>query len=275
MPFGMDPEVLEKYAEKIAAIADMERNAADNLLRVRIGYADEFSLRHEQLEQEAIERRYERQIEAAERIGADTTAIMEAWALEYDENEKKHTEGRIKLAEMEAKQKKELALDIAGTLLGAASQAFGENKAFAVASALINAYGAYNRTQEAWPFPFAQIFGGIVLAGGLKQVSKMKKINPRGHKRGGILGGSSVEDGTLFYGTKGETVIDTTPEEARALLGGRAAIVPAEEFGGARTYNLILKTTMSGEEFRDIMTHDPAPLLDLLEEADRLGVLEA
>lgn len=116
-----------------------------------------------------------------------------------------------------------------------ASQFAGKSKALAIGLALIDTFRGIARANADYMFPASAIIGALVGAAGFAQVAAIRKqkFQTGGQVRG--LGGIDTVTAGL---TPGEIVADTTFQEGRDLLGGRASIVPAGGGGGGGTVNI-------------------------------------
>lgn len=142
------------------------------------------------------------EIENAEKIGAETTAITERFELMKDEVRRKYYNAQL-----------EMAAGTAGQLSSLLGEESAAGKAFATAQALINTYlGASKALAQGGIWGIAQ--AAIVVAAGMKNVMSINKtkepdtkINTsvRKYAKGGqIYGASHAAGGVTFTGSNGQ-----------------------------------------------------------------------
>lgn len=100
-----------------------------------------------------------------------------------------------------------MASDIAGSL----QEVFGESKAFAIVSALINTYEGFTKALATYPPPFSYAAAGATLAAGLAKVAAIRSAKK--NSTGGSGGGSSVG-----ASSSGNTPTATTPVQQQSLI---------------------------------------------------------
>lgn len=189
----------QKVVEEQEAL-DKERRAMDEANRKEIEMSEitnQYDLRQAQLDAQ-----YAQEMEAAERVGADTTLIQQKYDKAKEDNAKAMFNAKLAMA-----------ADLAGqmsSLLGEESEA---GKAFGVAQATINTYlGATKAIATGGFLGIAQ--AAVVIAFGMKQVmsiAKQKdpdtKINTsvKKYAKGGqIVGKSHAQGGVTFRGDNGQ-----------------------------------------------------------------------
>lgn len=159
---------------------------------------------------------------------------------------------------------------------------FGRSKKSRIAAALISTFAAVNEALAFPPGPPATLpMAALTLAMGLANVQRIRKQK---FQRGGIVEGPPGIDRVTVGGaegrfafTAGELVADTTAAEGRAILGGRAAIVPVDSAVGGRTVvvqNLIGElSALDGESARDVLLANRESILEALLLAEDEGAL--
>jgi len=195
---GIQQLEMQRKEEQDALMREREATDAANLHKLKMmEVTNEFDMRQMQLDAQ-----YAQEIEAAEKIGANTALIQ----AKYEKAKEENTRARVNA---------ELAMTagLAGqmsTLLGEQS-AIG--KAFAVVQATINTYlGATKALASGGIFGIAQ--AAIVIAFGMKQVATIAKqkdpdtkINTsvKKYAKGGqIYGRSHAQGGVTFRGDNGQ-----------------------------------------------------------------------
>lgn len=160
-------------------------------------FTNEFEMR-----QFALDAQYQQELEAAEKLGADTTNIH----AKYQKAKEKLTQARVNSE-----------LSMASGLAGDLSKLMGEEskagKAFAIVQATINTYlGASKALAQGGFWGIAQ--AAVVIAAGLKQVMTIKNTkdpetkmdtNVKKYAKGGtIFGASHAMGGVTFTGSNGQ-----------------------------------------------------------------------
>lgn len=160
-------------------------------------FTNEFDMR-----QFALDAQYQQELEAAEKLGADTTNIH----AKYQKAKEKLTQARVNAE-----------LSMASGLAGDLSKLMGEEskagKAFAIVQATINTYlGASKALAQGGFWGIAQ--AAVVIAAGLKQVMTIKNTkepetkmdtNVKKYAKGGtIFGASHALGGVTFTGSNGQ-----------------------------------------------------------------------
>lgn len=142
------------------------------------------------------------EVAAAEKVGADVTAI-----------EAKYAKLREDLKKKEINTKLQMTADVAGQISNIMGQESAAGKTFALAQATINTYlGASKAIAQGGIWGVAQ--AAIVIAAGLKQVASIMKVkeevpktntNVRKYAKGGqIYGPSHAQGGVTFSGSNGQ-----------------------------------------------------------------------
>lgn len=182
----------EEKAKEIEAV-----NLQNRMDAKMMEFTNDFDMR-----QFALDAQYQQEIEAANRLGADTTNIH----AKYQAAKQKLTQARVN-AELEMVSG--LAGDIS-KLMGEESKA---GKAFAIVQATINTYlGASKALAQGGFWGIAQ--AAVVIAAGLKQVmtirntkdpeTKMNTSVKKYAKGGTIFGASHAMGGVTFTGSNGQ-----------------------------------------------------------------------
>ena len=195
---GIQQLEMQRQEEQDALMREREATDAANLHELKMmEVTNEFDMRQMQLDAQ-----YAQEIEAAEKIGADTALIQAKYEKAKEENTKARVNAELTMTAGLAGQM--------STLLGEQS-AIG--KAFAVVQATINTYlGATKALASGGIFGIAQ--AAIVIAFGMKQVATIAKqkdpdtkINTsvKKYAKGGqIYGRSHAQGGVTFRGDNGQ-----------------------------------------------------------------------
>lgn len=186
-------EKAEADKKKAAAAIDLENKRAIEEANITSDF-----------ERETLRLEQQRQLEvaAAEKVGADVTAI-----------EAKYAKLREDLKKKEINAKLQMTADVAGQISNIMGQESEAGKAFALAQATINTYlGASKAIAQCGIWGVAQ--AAIVIAAGLKQVASIMKVkeevpktntNVRKYSKGGqIYGPSHAQGGVTFSGSNGQ-----------------------------------------------------------------------
>lgn len=142
------------------------------------------------------------EIEAAEKSGADVTAIEEKYAKLREELRKKEVNAKL-----------QMTAEVAGQISNIMGQESAAGKAFALAQATINTYlGASKAIAQGGIWGVAQ--AAIVIAAGLKQVASIMKVKedvPKTNtsvkkfaKGGTVFGAPHSQGGVTFTGSNGQ-----------------------------------------------------------------------
>lgn len=182
----------EEKAKEIEAV-----NLQNRMDAKMMEFTNDFDMR-----QFALDAQYQQEIEAATRLGADTTNIH----AKYQAAKQKLTQARVNAE-----------LEMASGLAGDISKLMGEEskagKAFAIVQATINTYlGASKALAQGGFWGIAQ--AAVVIAAGLKQVmtirntkdpeTKMDTSVKKYAKGGTIFGASHAMGGVTFTGSNGQ-----------------------------------------------------------------------
>lgn len=195
---GIQQLEMQRQEEQDALRRDREAMDAANLHELKMmEVTNEFDMRQMQLDEQ-----YAREIEAAEKIGADTALIQ----AKYEKAKEENTKARVNAE-----------LTMTAGLAGQMSSLLGEQsvmgKAFAVVQATINTYlGATKALATGGILGIAQ--AAVVIAFGMKQVATIAKqkdpdtkINTsvKKYAKGGqIYGRSHAQGGVTFRGDNGQ-----------------------------------------------------------------------
>ncbi len=114
----------------------------------------------------------------------------------------------------------EVGVAAMGEMAAAAGSLFGDNKAIAIAQAIINTYeGASKALAQGGIFGIAAM--AAVIAAGFAQVQKIKSTNPQGYAAGGMVRGNpAAGDSVHAMLTPGELVLNR--DQQRDLVAGKA-----------------------------------------------------
>lgn len=195
---GIQQLEMQRKEEQDALTREREATDAANLHELKMmEVTNEFDMRQMQLDAQ-----YAQEMEAAEKIGADTALIQ----AKYEKAKEENTRARVNAE-----------LTMTAGLAGQMSSLLGEQsaigKAFAVVQATINTYlGATKALASGGIFGIAQ--AAIVIAFGMKQVATIAKqkdpdtkINTsvKKYAKGGqIYGRSHAQGGVTFRGDNGQ-----------------------------------------------------------------------
>jgi hypothetical protein len=204
-------------------IVEAERDVTDQIREIRLAGIVGFTEERAELELEALNARYEAEIEAADALGQDTTGILKAWDLERTQAETKQAEARKQIAKAEAAAKQKTVMAMAGAVLGTLGGLFGESKAIAIAGALLNTYESVTQALKQPPgVPYTIPFGVLAGVMGFAQVQKIRSTQAKGFQFGGIVtGGTAGRDSVPILATPGEAILPT--ELTDFILGGGGA----------------------------------------------------
>lgn len=200
--YEQEVSIQEKIEEYRKSVREKEKEAeALNLENSRLikeqKTTDEYAIRQLQLDAQ-----YAKEMENAEKIGADTTLIEE----KYNELKKKN-----RAAQLNAQIG--MAAETAGQMSDLLGQESEAGKIFAVAQATMNTYlGASKAIAQGGIWGVAQ--AAIVIAAGLKQVASIMKVKDdvpktktstkRFAKGGTVMGAPHSQGGVTFTGSNGQ-----------------------------------------------------------------------
>lgn len=167
---------------------------------------------------------------AAELVGVEKGSAQEMAILSKYAQKRVALERGVAVLLMQLDQGRKLsAREAAVASINALAMAFPKNKAFAIASALINTYEAVTKAYASAPPPWNFVLAAAVLAAGLAQVNAIRKAKPMAE--GGILTGPTQ----VLAGEAGtEAFIPLTSGRADAMLGRALARAAASPAAGAR-----------------------------------------
>lgn len=188
----------EQYLSEQALLQERMAMDAQNRLDMQmLSTENEFEQRRI-----ALEYTYSQEMEAAERIGADTTLVYQ-----------KYAKAKMEIDKMEMNQKLSIASETAGALSSLLGEESKAGKAFAIVQATINTYlGATKALASGGLAGIAQ--AAIVIAFGMKQVAtiakqkepdtKINSSTKKYAKGGTIFGASHAQGGVTFTGSNGQ-----------------------------------------------------------------------
>lgn len=198
---ALEDEHRERKAEKDLAaaqtLAESIQAQQQEMLQDEIDAIEEQNEKKLELQLELLEAMRDAELESIEEAGGDVEGAREKWAKRLTRFESKATKERIEQAKIEAQQKMELAHSVASSAVAAATALFGENKAFAIAQAIIDTWGAVNRTLNSLPFPANVAAAAAVAAQGLANVMRIRKAKKEG---GGAGFDDPVHDSMAYRG---------------------------------------------------------------------------
>jgi hypothetical protein len=185
------------------ALADIESGTMEEA-------AVRFEAMKDQFRLEADERQAEREKLLEEHKGnKDAEAkINETFRLREKAAEKRFETEKIKLAKLTAEQKKELAFTVANAAIALGRELFGESKALAVASAIVNTAEGVSKALTVGP-PVGFVLAGIVAAMGAAQIAKILSTEP-----GGGGGGGGVAVAGASGGLSAQAAATALPERS-------------------------------------------------------------
>ncbi|MDQ7008301.1 MAG: hypothetical protein Q9Q40_13860, partial [Acidobacteriota bacterium] len=170
-------------------------------------------------------------------------------------------ERRIAIAERESMMRQMLLGQALSVTWNALRAAFPKSKSLAIAQAIINtAQGATKALAQGGIFGPA--LAAIVVAAGMKQVAM---IRAQKFATGGIVSGPAGRDAVPAMLTAGEGVL--TQSETRAVLDGRAAIVPA---GHASTVHVTINA-LDGADVERVLTRNKEGFMAAFRDAVAMG----
>ncbi|MEE8473568.1 MAG: phage tail tape measure protein [Dehalococcoidia bacterium] len=203
-----------------------------------------------------MEERHLMEMEALEENELEKTELLQLHLLERKILEDQHNAAKLKairtLAAAENKAmrgqhkfQKKSNKQAVGEGLQLMQQFAGKSKTVAIGLALIDTFRGMARAFNDYMFPASAIIAALVGAAGLAQVANIRKQK---FAHGGQVQGMGGIDSVSAGLTPGELVADTTAQEGRDILGGRASIVPAGGGGGGNTI-IIEGDVIDPEEF--------------------------
>lgn len=273
--------IKNEEAQKTRDEAKAEKDAID-LENKRIAEDEKFANDFErQLAQEDI--RYQQELKAAEKTGADTTLI-----------EAKHAAAKKQINDALENAKLQAAADTFGNIAKLLGEGTAAGKAAAIAQATINTYQGVTAAlsaQSVLPEPFGTagkiVSAGVILASGLMNVKKIVSTKVPSKAVGGIIpklnsgvisNGANLEvplsngDDTLAYVGQGEVILNK--QQQRAAGGSaffRSIGVPGFAGGGQVAGNTSfgsmggVKIDMEGVAEKIALANQslPAPVVDV------------
>lgn len=192
----------EQVAELEKAEEDKKKEAAAIDLENKRAIEEENITSDFERETLRLERQYQTEVAAAEKVGADVSLIEAKYAQIREKREKELVDAKL-----------QMTADIAGQISNIMGQESAAGKVFALAQATINTYlGASKAIAQGGIWGVAQ--AAIVIAAGLKQVASIAKVkedvpktntNVRKYAKGGqIYGPSHSQGGVTFSGSNGQ-----------------------------------------------------------------------
>jgi hypothetical protein len=131
------------------------------------------------------------QLEANARNSQGTIAIQTTLQNKIIANEADAAAARKRLELSVTQHKQQMYLAAASTAIGALQTIFGESKAFAVASAIINTAEGITRALKDFAYPYNIYVAALIGAAGAVQIGKIMSANPGGSGSGASAGGSA------------------------------------------------------------------------------------
>jgi len=224
---GSQEEAASTIASVFEEIASEELRQREELIELRIGLEEEWSERKQELEIIRMDAEFAAEIENAESIGAETFLIDQRWKKESDALDREFSDRREARAERDAekeqtRQRRLISQNLRGAaqIAGGMTALFGVKKEVLIAETIVNTAAAVVEALPNYALAIAvALTGAAELA-----VIQSTNVNNQAFARGGIVSGPPGIDRVSAQLTAGETVLDTTPSEARELLEGRLAI---------------------------------------------------
>ena len=214
--FDSDEEAragLEQAMEDRAARAvEIERELQESLEQMRA----EFGLTRAERELAEEENRYNAKIEALNRQGVDTAALVQERELVITDLERKASESRKQLAKEETRfrkteeqKRRQIAMQSIAIAGSAISTIFGDTKAGAYASAIVNTAEAVTRALASAPPPANFVLAGLVAAAGAVQIATISSTSIAMKEGGFVFGPDKGRDSVPAMLQPGELVIPT------------------------------------------------------------------
>ncbi|WP_299153072.1 hypothetical protein [uncultured Christiangramia sp.] len=192
--------------------AEKEQQAFDLALKQELEN-ERFESQFE-LERAREQRRYEAELAAAERIGADIAQV-----------EQKHANTIEEINQTEQQAKVAMYSDAVGSISKLLGEQTAQGKAFALAQALINTYQGITSALTL-PFPANIAAAATTGATGFKAVKDIVKTKPPRAERGialDINGRSHAQGGETFYDESGNPVVEAQGGEKMVILNRAAS----------------------------------------------------
>ncbi|MCU0222836.1 MAG: hypothetical protein MUF27_01930 [Acidobacteria bacterium] len=170
---------LESEAELLNQSLEMQTEGAWYISDEKVAIVKETLDKIAEAEIQALEEQRDREISAAEALGADTAAIRTKWNNAIEARSRSHQAAMTDLEKMSTKERAEFWLQYAQVVAGALSGIFGQNKALAIAEAVINTALAVLQTYKTYGMtPWGHAAAALMIAAGLVQIQKIKSANP-------------------------------------------------------------------------------------------------
>jgi hypothetical protein len=206
---------LVSVKDEVKALADANRDAAKQILEAWEGSQNAVVASFEETARRAREVA-QTQADANREEARQILEVHEATQNAILENTVARIAAENELERQKAAGVREAAIMTAQTVIGLARQVFGQQKAFAIAEAIINTEAAVTRTLRAWPWPLNAIFAAIVAALGATAIAKIAATKMAA---GGIVTGPTL----ALIGEEGpEAVIPLTGRRRNLMLDGIA-----------------------------------------------------
>jgi hypothetical protein len=180
------------------------------------------------LQHDALEIRRQQEVANAERIGLETSGINKKYALLNVAIDNQATRDKIALAQAEKKAKEALAFGMVGAFANLGDQIFKNNKATAVANAVMNTYeGATKAISQGGIY--GAVMAAVVVAAGMLQVRNIMntKKGDSGVNSGGGISTPNIPGATAGPASPTEGL---RPLEVTLVLQGQGFVQDMDAF---------------------------------------------
>lgn len=227
-------EKLEDATKRATAIL-LESYEED--LQAQLEAAEEGSQEKLDAQLKLLEAQRDQELAAVESTSAEAAAIRIKYEKKIERATAENAKARIAIARLEASQKRELALSIAADVVGSLDTIFGENKAFAIAQAIISTLVAVNRALEIYgPTPWGYAAAAAAALKGfatVRQIQSTQKGGGATSAAGGAGGGVAVSGAqaaaALPSGSQGSAAPVAAQPASPATSSGQASPQAAQE----------------------------------------------
>ena len=167
----------DKARERASKLTDFMIAQAQQRIEDEFDMLDDADIRKGEKAAEFLEFLAEQEMEYADEIGADVQAVRDKWNRRITASDAKWAKIRKQIAKEEALVKTEIAAAIAAGSIQALETAFGEHKAFGIASAIIDTWVGVNRALADPGGPAGVALAAVVAAIGLANVATIMKTD--------------------------------------------------------------------------------------------------
>jgi hypothetical protein len=134
-------------------------------------------------EYEEIERRRAQQVQEAERLRTDVELVHKKWDLERLKAQQRNAQERARIEAMMVQQQLQTQIAYASQAVALGQALFGQNKAIAIAQAIVDTWRAATQVLPNWPL------AALVIATGLANIARIRSASPGGS--GGAAGAAT------------------------------------------------------------------------------------